>query len=186
MNKTKTVKLTTSALMVAIATVLVIVSKMIPSVWLQGGSITLASAVPIIVVSLLYGCGWGVAAAIAFACIQMMTGFYPPPTQTLLNFFLVVMLDYILAFGVLGLAGGIYKLCGKKPWAIPLSAFMVTSLRYVCHIISGLLIWGVYAEEGQSVLAYSVIYNGSYMVPEIIITTVVISFVIPVIEKINK
>ncbi len=182
----KTVKLTTSALMVAVATVLVIVSKLIPSVWLQGGSITLASAVPIIMVSLLYGCGWGIAAAIAFAFIQMMTGFYPPPTQTLWSFFLVVMLDYIVAFGVFGLAGAVYKICCKKLWSIPLAAFCVTLLRYICHILSGLLIWGVYAEEGQSVLAYSVIYNGSYMVPEIIITTITMFFLIPIIKRIEK
>ena len=182
----KTRKLTTSALMVAIAAVLVIVSKMIPSVWLQGGSVTLASAVPIIIVSLLYGVGWGCAAGFAFALIQMMTGFYPPPTQTLWYFFLVVMLDYILAFGVFGLAGGIYKVCKKHPVSIPVSAFCVTTLRYVCHILSGILIWGVYAEEGQSVLAYSLIYNGSYMIPEIIITTVVSAIMVPFIKKIAK
>ena len=187
MNKTnKTKKLTTSALMVAIATVLVIASKMIPSVWLQGGSVTLASAVPIIMVSILYGAGWGCGAAFAFALVQMMTGFYPPPTQTLWYFFLVVMLDYILAFGVYGLAGGIYNICRKKDFAIPLSAFCVTTLRYICHIISGILIWGVYAEEGQSVLAYSLIYNGSYMIPEIIITTIACTMLIPLIKRINK
>ncbi|MDD4689437.1 MAG: energy-coupled thiamine transporter ThiT, partial [Eubacteriales bacterium] len=169
MNQTsKTKKLTTSSLMVAISVVLVLISKAIPSVWLQGGSITLASAVPIIAVSLLYGWGWGISAGLAFSLIQMMTGFYPPPTQTVWNFILVVMLDYILAFGVIGMAGIIYKGLGKRAFAMPLSAFIVTTLRYVCHILSGVIIWGVYAEEGQSVLAYSIIYNGTYMIPEII------------------
>ncbi|MDD4690390.1 MAG: energy-coupled thiamine transporter ThiT, partial [Eubacteriales bacterium] len=59
-------------------------------------------------------------------------------------------------------------------------------LRYVCHILSGVIIWGVYAEEGQSVLAYSIIYNGTYMIPEIIITTIVTALMIPLIRRIER
>ncbi len=171
MNTTK--KLTTSALMIALATVLMWVSKLIPAPWMQGGSVTLASMVPIIAVGILFGTKWGLCSSLAYALIQMMFGFYPPPTQTFINFVLVILLDYIFAFGVLGLSGIIYRACGKKPFSAAISAFTVTVLRYICHIISGILIWGVYAEEGQTVLAYSLIYNGSYMIPEIIISTVV-------------
>ena len=103
MSKTK--KLTASALMVALATVLMIISKLIPAPWLQGGSITLASMVPIITVGILFGTKWGVCASVSYALLQMMFGFYPPPTQTLLYFILVILLDYIFAFGVLGLSG---------------------------------------------------------------------------------
>ena len=175
MNTTK--KITTSALLIALATVLMWVSKLLPAPWLQGGSVTLASMVPIISVGILFGTKWGLASALAYALIQMMFGFYPPPTQTLLYFILVVLLDYIFAFGVLGLSGVFYSLCGKKFFAIPTSAFIVTFLRYICHILSGILIWGVYAPEGQGVLMYSLVYNGTYMIPEIIIST---------IEKIKK
>lgn len=171
MNTTK--KLTTSALMIALATVLMWVSKLIPAPWMQGGSITIASMVPIIAVGILLGTKWGLCSALAYAVIQMMFGFYPPPTQTFLSFTLVILLDYIIAFGILGLSGMFVKLLGNKYLSIPLSAFIVTSLRYICHILSGILIWGVYAGEGQSVLAYSLVYNGSYMIPEIIISTIV-------------
>ena len=171
MNTTK--KLTTSALMIALATVLMWVSKLIPAPWLQGGSVTLASMVPIIAVGILFGTKWGLCSSLAYALIQMMFGFYPPPTQTFISLVLVILLDYIFAFGVLGLSRVIYNVCGRKPFSAAISAFTVTSLRYVCHIISGILIWGFYADEGQTVLAYSLIYNGSYMIPEIIISTVV-------------
>lgn len=171
--KMNTKKLTTSALMTALATLLMFISKIIPAPWLQGGSVTLASMVPIVFVGILYGTKWGLCSSVAFALIQMMFGFYPPPTQSFIYFVLVVLLDYLLAFGVLGLSGIFYSLFGKNKFAIPLSAFTVTSLRYICHILSGLLIWGVYAPEGQGVLIYSLVYNGSYMVPEIIITTIV-------------
>ncbi len=170
MSTTK--KLTTGALLVALATVLMWVSKLIPAPWLQGGSITIASMVPIVLAGILFDVKHALAVSITYALIQMLFGFYPPPTQTFLDFLLVVLLDYILAFGVLGLSGIIYNLTGKKRYSIPVAAFLVTLFRYVCHILSGLLIWGVYAPEGQTVLAYSLIYNGSYMIPEIIITTI--------------
>ncbi|MBQ6998680.1 MAG: energy-coupled thiamine transporter ThiT [Clostridia bacterium] len=182
---TKTKKITISAIMVAMSTVLAMISKIIPAPWLQGGSITLASMVPVVAVSVILGCRWGVLSAVVYSLIQMMTGFYPPPTQTMLNFFLVIFLDYIAAFGVLGFAGGFYKILGRKKWAIPASGALVSFLRYVCHILSGILIWGVYAEEGQSVLAYSLAYNGSYMIPEIIITAVALAFMAPIIEKLK-
>ena len=175
MNTTK--KLTTSALLVALATVLMWVSKLIPAPWMQGGSVTLASMVPIVLIGIMFGTKWGLCGAVAYAVIQMIFGFYPPPTQNFLNFVLVIMLDYILAFGVLGLSGMIYKMTGKKGFSAPLAGFIVTTLRYVCHILSGVLIWGVYAEEGQTVLAYSLIYNGTYMIPEIIITTIVTALI---------
>ena len=168
-----TKKLTTCALLIALGTVLMWISKLIPSPWLQGGSVTLASMVPIILAGIMFGTKWGLCTSVAYSFIQMLFGFYPPPTQTFLSFVLVVLLDYVFAYGVLGLSGFFFSLTGKRKFSAPLSAFIVTSLRYICHILSGILIWGVYAEEGQSVFVYSVLYNGSYMIPEIIITTIV-------------
>ena len=180
-TREKTKKLTVCACLVALSVVLAFLSKLIPAPWLQGGSVTLASAVPVIVASLLFGWKWGILASLTYAVLQIITGFYPPPTKSILDFFLVVFLDYILAFGVFGIASLFYK--KGKGFTIPLSGFIVLTLRYVCHIISGVLIWGVYAEEGQTVLAYSVLYNGSYMIPEIIITTVVLAMLIKFIKK---
>ena len=169
-----TQKITKAALMLALATVLMWISKIIPAPWLQGGSVTLASMVPIILTGILLGTKWGLCTSLGYSLIQMLFGFYPPPTQTFLSFVLVVFLDYILAFGVLGLSGVFYKLTGKRSFSAAFAGFSVTVLRYICHIFSGVLIWGVYAEKGQTVLAYSITYNGTYMVPEIIITTVIL------------
>lgn len=170
----KTKKLTTSAIMVALAAVLMFVSKVIPAPWLQGGSITLASMVPIIAVSLIYGSKWGLISGFVYSLIQLISGFYPPPTQNFLSFTLVVLLDYIIAFSVLGISHFFYKLTGSKKISIPISGMITVFIRYVCHILSGILIWGVYAPKGQTVLLYSLTYNGSYMIPEIIITGVVL------------
>ena len=171
----KTKKLTTSAMMVALAVVLMFVSKIIPAPWLQGGSVTLASMVPIIAVSIMYGTKWGLISGFVYSLIQMLTGFYAPPVTNFISYVAVILLDYIIAYSVLGLAHVFYSLFGKKNWSIAVSGVIVTFLRYICHIFSGILIWGVYAPEGQTVLWYSLTYNGSYMIPEIIITGVVLS-----------
>ena len=180
---TQTKKLTQSAILTALSFVLMMISKVLPAPWLQGGSVTLASMVPIIIISVKLGTKWGLISGFVYSLLQMMTGFYPPPTQTFLYFALVVLLDYVFAFTVLGLAGLFVKLMKNKVWAIPVSGVIVTSLRYVMHILSGLLIWGVYAPEGQTVLAYAVLYNGSYMIPEIIITCIVLALFAPKLKE---
>ena len=179
MNTTK--KITLSAVMVAMSTVLVFVSKLIPSLP-NGGQITLASMVPVIFVSLLLGTKWGLAASLVYALIQMMTGFYPPPTQNFLSFFAVIMLDYIIAFGCLGIAHFFANFIKNDKLKYPVSGALVILIRYVCHILSGVIIWGVYAPEGQGVWVYSILYNGSYMIPEIIISAVVIVLLFPVLK----
>ncbi len=173
---TKTKKLTLSAVLTALAFALMMASKALPAPWLQGGSITLASMVPIILVSVILGTKWGLLAGVVYSLLQMITGFYPPPAPSFLSLLAVIFLDYVGAFSVLGLADFFSKLLGGKPWTIPVSGAIVTGIRYIFHILSGILIWGVYA-DGQSVFLYALTYNGSYMIPEIIITTVVLAFV---------
>ncbi len=180
---TQTKRLTLSAILTALSFVLMMISKVLPAPWLQGGSVTLASMVPIIVISVNLGTKWGLISGFVYSLLQMMTGFYPPPTQNFLSFALVVLLDYVFAFSVLGLSGLFVKLMKNKAWAIPVSGVIVTTLRYLMHILSGLLIWGVYAPEGQTVLAYAVLYNGSYMIPEIIITAVVLALFAPKLKQ---
>lgn len=179
---TKTKKLTLSAMLTALAFALILVSKLLPAPWTQGGYITLGSMVPIILVSIIVDTKWGLLSGFVFSLIQMMTDFYLPPATTALSFLGVIMLDYVIAFTVLGLAGLFVKLMGNKPWAIPLSGTIVTGLRYALHVLSGLLIWGAFADT-DCIPLYALIYNGSYMVPEMIITTVVLALLTPKIKK---
>lgn len=184
MKKTK--KLTVSAMLTALGLALIMVSKLLPAPWTQGGYITLGSMVPIILVSIIIDTKWGLLSGFVFSLIQMMTDFYLPPATTALSFFGVIMLDYVVAFTVLGLAGLFVKLMGNKPWAIPLSGTIVTGIRYAMHVLSGLLIWGAFADT-DCIPLYALIYNGSYMVPEMIITTVVLALLTPKLtEKIES
>ena len=95
MSKTK--KITICAMMVALATVLAWISNALPFKWLQGGSITLASMVPIIVASVITGPKWGLLSSVVYALIQMlMGGVAAPPVQDFFSYLLVIMLDYII------------------------------------------------------------------------------------------
>lgn len=164
----KTKKLVRGAVAVALATILSMITiYKLPN----GGSVTAASMVPIIYYAYLYGAKWGMLTSMAYALIQMIMGFYPPPTPNLGYFALVILLDYVIAFGVMGLSGVFGKPFGKL--GLPVGGAIAVALRFVCHFLSGILIWAPYAPEGMPVWLYSLTYNGSYMGLELIITVVV-------------
>ena len=133
-----------------------------------GGSVTPLSMLPILMIGIRHGLKWGLLGGIVYACLQMMQQFWPPPTGTVQGYIAVVMLDYLLAFTVLGLSG-LFR--GRK-FGLLYAAPLCLTLRYLSHFISGIVVWGIYAED-MPVWLYSLTYNGSYMIPEIIITTVV-------------
>jgi len=167
----KTKKITECAIMIALATVLHMVAIFhLP----QGGAVTLASMAPIILISHRHGTRWGVLAAVTFSIVNMAIGFYPPPAGDVGSFILVVLLDYVLAFGVYGLASAIRRWFKNMTLGLAFSTIIVCALRFLCHFASGIVIWASYAPEGQNVAIYSLLYNGSYMLCEAIITTVVV------------
>jgi len=133
-----------------------------------GGSVTPLSMLPILMIGLRHGLKWGILGGIVFACLQMLQQFWPPPTGTIEGYIAVVMLDYIVAFGVLGLSG-LFR--GKK-FGLLYAAPLCLCLRYLSHFISGMVVWGIYADN-MPVWLYSLTYNGSYMIPEILLTTIV-------------
>ena len=203
MKNTK--KLATCAMLVALATALAIVSLVIPLQLPFGGSVTFASMLPIVIAAYMYGTKWGLGTAFVFAFIQMLLGgktvasFFMPGDSQMFWFkaVIVCLIDYIIAYTVLGF-GGIFSKKIKNP---ALSACaggaLATLLRYVCHTVSGAIFFGAWAEWfftqegfpawGQKILeafsgdalatVYSIIYNGTYMIPEIIITAIVACFV---------
>jgi len=133
-----------------------------------GGSVTPLSMLPILMIGIRHGLKWGLLGGVVYACLQMIQQFWPPPTGTVQGYIAVVMLDYLVAFTVLGLSG-LFR--GKK-YGLLIAAPLCLTLRFLSHFISGIIVWGVYAEN-MPVWLYSLTYNGSYMVPEIILTTIV-------------
>jgi len=178
-----TKRLTESAVMIALATVLSLITLVqLP----QGGAITPASMVPIILISLRYDVKWAMLTSLVYAGIQMIIGFYAPPTPNFFNFLLVVLLDYVVAFGVLGLAGSIGRVLKKPIAQILFGAGIVIGMRFLCHFASGILIWSSYAPEGQPVWLYSLLYNGSYMLGEIIVSLIVLAVLFPFLARYLK
>lgn len=88
-----------------------------------------------------------------------------------------MLIDYPLAFGALGLSG---FFAGKKH-GLTLGYLSGVIGRYVFAVISGVVFFGAYAPEGTPALLYSLGYNASYLVPEAIVTLIIIS--IPAVAK---
>ena len=204
-----------SAVMIALALVLELVAKMFVPEMPFGGQVTLVSMFPIVLVGWKYGLGKGLVTGFVYSIAEMLVGvktisaLMMPTSEdylgSLTNVVLMFLFDYIIAFTVLGL-GAIYKKSIKNnSVSLGIGAFTVVFLRYVSHIVSGYILYGAWAEwfftqegfyawgqkimetfSGNSLsLVYSIIYNGMYMIPEIIITTRV-SFIIGKVPQITK
>ncbi|MEF9983230.1 MAG: energy-coupled thiamine transporter ThiT [Oscillospiraceae bacterium] len=183
-----------SAILLAIATVLSFFPKF-EGIWVNGGSITLCSMLPIIFISYRNGLKWGLLSGFAFSLLQLLTGGFYPAGTSILMVFATLLFDYMLPYTCIGL-GGMFKGKTKNVTMDLVSGVVVAlGLRYVCHLVSGFVLWNdvTYATEmlqtpgfafglgatvaenftGNGLFAiYNVLYNGSYMIPEIIITCI--------------
>lgn len=139
----------------------------------QGGSITLGSMVPIILIALRYGAGWGVTAGAVAGILQFIIKpeFYHP---------VQVLLDYPVAFGALGLAG---LARGSGVLAQAWLGALAIAGRFVAHLVSGVVFFGEYAPAGQSPWIYSAIYNGTYLLPEAVLSGVLLMALLPALER---
>jgi len=128
----------------------------------QGGSVTLASMVPLLWFSLRRGLRWGLEACTIYGLVRILGGDLYYPAQ--------ILLDYPLAFGSLGLAGAFKK--------VPILGVAVGMIgRYTFHVISGLLFFQEYAWAGWNSIAYVFAYNATYMVPELIVSSIIIGII---------
>ncbi len=146
----------------------------------QGGSMTLFSMMPVMLIGLLYGRGAGLTAGIILGCLKMLDGITMiHPMQ--------FILDYILANMFLGLSGVFGR--GKK-FNIFMGCLVASLLSVMTNVVSGAVFFGEYAPEGMNVWIYSMIYNFSSLGIEALLTTILIT-VMPIdkiakIAKINK
>lgn len=156
------VKLTTRTIIhIGIAIALAIVLKMFRIMQMpMGGSVTLGSMIPIIFIAYVYGPRVGYLTGMLFGVIDLLLGAYVVHPMQLL-------LDYVLAFGVLGVAGYFKN-------NISIGALAAIALRFLCHIASGVIFFSSYAGE-QNALVYSILYNGTYLLPEAIIAMIILA-----------
>ncbi len=204
----KTKKLVLSAMLISIGTVL---SVLQPFSLPFGGGVTIASMTPICIIAYMYGTRHGLFCGAIYAVLQMLLGaktisafFLPGDSQmTLFAAIGVCLLDYVVAYTVLGFAGVFKGKTKSTSLCVCAGTVFATCLRYIVHIVSGAIFFGSWAEWfftqdgfyaiGQKIInvfsgsalavVYSVFYNGLYMIPEIVITAVLTPIVYKCLEK---
>lgn len=163
-------KLIICALMIAVASVLSFVKIDMP----MGGGVTVCSMTPIVLAAFIYGPVWGLSTAFIYSVFQLLFGLDNLAYATSIPMAILILLfDYIVAYSVIGLAG-FFRDKENSPKKIVLATVCVLMLRFVCHFITGWFVWDALwpNEFGLSPALYSFCYNGIYMLPEIVVTSV--------------
>lgn len=176
-----------AAVMIAFATVLGLL--MFPpfriDLWGNGGSIDFVM-IPLIILAWRRGIMWGVPAGLVFGLIKCLIsggiGWGLPS----------VLLDYVLAYGAVGLAG-VFK--GRK-YGLVLGAVLASLARFAIHFVSGITIYKLAVGDsaeifgmtfgGDGAVLYSLFYNGGYMLGNLVLAVVVLAVLRKPIEKLPR
>ena len=155
------------AVLIALATVLGMIKLLdLP----YGGSITLMSMLAATLCGYYCGTAKGIVACMALGLINLILGSsIIHPVQ--------VILDYFLAFGLLGVSG----LTSNKKHGLTTGYIIGVTARFICSFLSGFIFFAEYAPEGMNPIWYSFVYNIIYIGTEAIITIIVIN--IPVVKN---
>ena len=179
MTRTRTDRMVVTGMMIALATVLSFV-KLFEAP--MGGSVTLLSMLPLCLISIRYGVKWGVFSCQIHALLQILLdgGALARSGISPTAFVGSLVLDYLLAFGVLGVAGVFcIRRSSEEPWQQKkglngarafAGVMLAVALRFVCHTLSGCIFFSQWCWEGWNIWVYSICYNGAYMLPESIFT----------------
>jgi hypothetical protein len=166
-------RLVECAVLIAIGTVLSLFEFSGP--WALGGGITVCSMLPLVLICHRHGTKWGICSALVYGVLQMFLGMKNVMYgRNFWEVLAIILLDYVIAFGVIGLAGIFDKCIKNRPVSIAVGSVFATLLRLACHFVSGWIIWEALwpNELGWASPLWSLAYNASYMIPEMIITTV--------------
>ncbi len=171
-NKTSGVK---TLVFSAIALALAVVTSFIKLFELpMGGSVTLFSMLFVTLVGYWYGPSKGIIAAIVYGVLQfIITPYFLSVPQ--------VICDYVLAFGSLGLSGFFRKM----KYGLQIGYLVSIFGRFVFAWLSGILFFAAYAaDSGYAAPIYSLLYNGSYIGLEGVVTLIILF--IPPVSKAMK
>lgn len=175
--KHKTLFMTEVAIFSALALLLDLVSGFVFSrIWPQGGSISIAM-VPIFLMGYRWGIKGGMLTGFLLGLLQIVSGtaWIMTPLQG--------FIDYYLAFTVVGISGVFMNKFvnnfkdenRKKAKLYGIGGMLLGSfLRFLCHFTSGFVFLGSFAPKGQSVVLYSFVYNGTYMLFSFALSAIVV------------
>ena len=175
MKNKKLLSITEGAIMVSLATALSFI-RIVKFPW--GGAITLLSMLPIIVYAVRYGIVRGFAVSFVYSMIQLGQGILFDGLfgwgLTPVSLISCIILDYILAFSLICLAGAFGN---KRVGSLICGVVLAMLLRFGMHYLSGVFIFGSFGElwagfSTDNKWLYSLLYNGAYMLPETVFTTI--------------
>ncbi len=163
-----TVRLAESAVMLAAAFVL----SFIPVVNMPfGGSVTLCSMLPVILIAYRHGAKWGLLTGFAGSLLQLLMGLNNLSYATSwVAAVAIILLDYVLAFTALGLGGAFRRTKLDQTASLMAGILLCCGIRFVCHFLSGVTVWRDISIPADQAILYSLSYNAAYMVPETILT----------------
>lgn len=192
-KRKKIIVIAECAVMVSLATVLSLIK-----IWESplGGSVTLFSMLPIIIIGLLHGPKWGLGSALIYSVIQLIFGIgtvswlYTPVSITV-----CILLDYIVAYTSLGISGFFRstKTSHISMGRIISASVTVCVIRFSVHFVCGAVVWYEITKSGAwneyvfkySKWLYSFIYNFTYMLPETVMLLVAAPFTAIIVSKIR-
>ena len=155
------------SMMIALSTVFSLI-KLVDMPY--GGSVTIASMLPIVIAAYRHGFLWGLGTALTNSLIQLLLGInnlsYFSTWQSIVA---IILLDYVVAFGVFAVSGLFRKIEKRQNLAFLYGILLASVLRYACHVISGATVWAGLSIPTNAALIYSLSYNATYMVPETIV-----------------
>ncbi len=195
-SKQKLYILCECAILIAVAAVLAMIR-----LWRSplGGSVTLLSMLPVMIISIRHGIKWGLGSGFVFSVIQLIQGLDTVgsiPTAT--GVVMAIIFDYIMPFTCLGLAGVFMKkqFVSKKSEYLAILGGIVLALvlRFLCHFGVGSLLWyeitkladwgdpwNTYVEK-YGMWSYSFIYQIMYLGPD----SLLVLLASPIVPKLRK
>lgn len=145
----------------------------------MGGSVTLVSMLPILLIGVKFGYKWGLGASTVFMLIQLLQSLIKGNVfvwcTTAGAVIICVLFDYVVPFTILGLSAFARPKEGKDlniPLVLGTFAVLIFG-RFICHFITGMTIWGQWDDGFWGAFVYSLTYNGSYMGIELVLTVFV-------------
>ena len=144
----------------------------------MGGSVTIASMLPVMLISIKYGVGAGLSTSFLYSMTQLLQALASanvfPYCETPATLVLCILFDYIVPFTLLGLAGlpKNLKITKNTEINVYIGIVSVVVLRFLCHFITGVVIWGQWAPDGMGKYLYSFLYNGGFLSIDFIICIV--------------
>ena len=171
---------------ILVAAAVVISFLQIPWFWANGGSISFV-AVPLVLIGYRHGVSWGFGACMAYGLVDCIVG------GGLGWGIISVLLDYVLAYGAMGVAGLFRK---KGLLSLELGVLFGSLARFAVHFIAGVTAWRIAVGDTTEIFGmtfgadasavYSLLYNGSYMLPNLLLSLAAMPLIYPAIKKIEK